>query len=257
MQISQKYSIFVNANNHKTMNSIPDIIIAVDGYSSTGKSTFAKMVASEFGFLYLDSGAMYRGVTLYALEEGIIGPDGAIDQPRLKEEIGLLNLHFRRTEGFTRLFLGDRCIEQEIRTLQVSSSVSPISAIPFVRNFVDSRLHAFSEGGRVIMDGRDIGTTVFPNAEVKIFMTAEESVRAQRRYDELVAKGQSASLEEVLANLKERDYIDSHRETSPLRQAPDAYVLDNTHMTLHEELVWMLGLLQGKFGILESPGLSC
>ena len=107
------------------------------------------------------------------------------------------------------------------------------------------------------MDGRDIGTTVFPNAEVKIFMTAEESVRAQRRYDELVAKGQSASLEEVLANLKERDYIDSHRETSPLRQAPDAYVLDNTHMTLHEELVWMLGLLQGKFGILESPGLSC
>ena len=239
------------------MNSIPDIIIAVDGYSSTGKSTFAKMVAAEYGFLYLDSGAMYRGVTLYALEEGVIGADGSIDEARLQREIGTLDLHFRRADGATRLFLGERCIESEIRTLQVSSYVSPVSAIPFVRNYVDDRLHAFSESGRVIMDGRDIGTTVFPAAEVKIFMTADEQVRAQRRYDELVAKGQSPSLEEVLANLKERDYIDSHRETSPLRRAEDAYVLDNTHMTLHEELVWILGLLQGRFGILDSPGLSC
>lgn len=239
------------------MNSIPDIIIAVDGYSSTGKSTFAKMVAAEFGFLYLDSGAMYRGVTLYAMEAGIIGADGAIDEARLQKEIGTLDLHFGRAEGVTRLYLGERCIESEIRTLQVSSYVSPVSAIPFVRNYVDDRLHAFSEGGRVIMDGRDIGTTVFPNAEVKIFMTADEQVRAQRRYDEMVAKGQNPSLEEVLANLKERDYIDSHRETSPLRRADDAYVLDNTHMTLHEELVWLLGLLQGRFTILESPGLSC
>ena len=239
------------------MNSIPDIIIAVDGYSSTGKSTFAKMVASEFGFLYLDSGALYRGVTFHCLEEGLIGEDGSIDEARLKASIDLLDLHFRRTEGFTRLFLGERCIESEIRTLEVSSYVSPVSAIPFVRQYVDRRLHTFSEGGRVIMDGRDIGTTVFPHAQVKIFMTADEQVRARRRYDELVAKGQTASLEEVLANLKERDYIDSHRETSPLRQALDAYVMDNTHMTLHEELVWMLGLLQGKFGILESPGLSC
>jgi len=239
------------------MNSIPDIIIAVDGYSSTGKSTFAKMVAAEYGFLYLDSGAMYRGVTLYALEAGIIGADGAIDEARLQKEIGTLDLHFGRADGVTRLFLGERCIESEIRTLQVSSYVSPVSAIPFVRNYVDDRLHAFSEGGRVIMDGRDIGTTVFPNAEVKIFMTADEKVRAQRRYDELVAKGQNPSLEEVMANLKERDYIDSHRETSPLRRAEDAYVLDNTHMTLHEELVWILGLLQGRFSILDSPGLSC
>ena len=239
------------------MNSIPDIIIAVDGYSSTGKSTFAKMVAAEYGFLYLDSGAMYRGVTLYAMEAGIIGADGAIDEARLQKEIGTLDLHFGRAEGVTRLYLGERCIESEIRTLQVSSYVSPVSAIPFVRNYVDDRLHAFSEGGRVIMDGRDIGTTVFPNAEVKIFMTADEQVRAQRRYAAMVAKGQNPSLEEVLANLKERDYIDSHRETSPLRRAEDAYVLDNTHMTLHEELVWLLGLLQGRFTILESPGLSC
>ena len=239
------------------MNSIPDIIIAVDGYSSTGKSTFAKMVAAEYGFLYLDSGAMYRGVTLYALEKGIIGAEGAIDEARLKKEIGSLDLHFGRADGVTRLFLGERCIETEIRTLQVSSFVSPVSAIPFVRNYVDDRLHAFAEGGRVIMDGRDIGTTVFPNAEVKIFMTADEQVRAQRRYDELVAKGQNPSLDEVLANLKERDYIDSHRETSPLRRAEDAYELDNIHMTLHEELVWILGLLQGRFNILDTPGLSC
>ena len=239
------------------MIRIPDIIIAVDGYSSTGKSTFAKMVAQEFGFLYLDSGAMYRGVTLYALEEGIIGADGTIDEARLKKDIGSLDLHFGRPDGVTRLFLGERCIENEIRTLQVSSYVSPISAIPFVRNYVDDRLHAFSEGGRVIMDGRDIGTTVFPNAEVKIFMTAEDHVRAQRRYDEMIAKGQNTTLEEVMANLRERDYIDSHREASPLRRADDAYELDNTHMTLHEELVWILGLLQGRFTLLESPGLSC
>lgn len=239
------------------MASIPDIIIAVDGFSSTGKSTFAKMVAGEFGFLYLDSGAMYRGVTLFAIENGLVGADGKIDEEALLPALEGLDLHFEREGGLTKLFCGERCIEAEIRTMEVSALVSPVSAIAFVRAWVDDRLHAFSKGGRVIMDGRDIGTTVFPNAEVKIFMVADDAVRAQRRYDELVAKGQDISLEQVLANLKERDYIDSHRETSPLRQAEDAYVMDNTHMTLHEELVWILGLLQGKFGILESPGLSC
>ena len=236
--------------------NIPDIIIAVDGYSSTGKSTFAKMVAREFAYLYLDSGALYRGVTLFAMEKGFIGADGTIDEPALEASIGQLELAFRQEDGATLLYSGPRCIEQEIRTLAVSSHVSPVSAIAFVRRWVDERLHAFSEGGRVIMDGRDIGTTVFPNAQVKIFMTADDEVRARRRYDELVAKGQNPSLEEVMANLRERDYIDSHRETSPLRRAEDAYILDNTHMTLHEELVWMLGLLQGKFGLLEGS-LSC
>ena len=225
---------------------IPDIIIAVDGCSSTGKSTFAKMVAGAFGFLYLDSGAMYRGVTLYAMESGIIGPDGKIDEASLKAVIDGLDLYFA-ADG---LHLGERCIEKEIRTLEVSSHVSPVSAIGFVRGFVDSKLHAFSEGGRVIMDGRDIGTTVFPNAELKIFMTASDNVRAQRRYDEMIAKGETPTFEEVLANLRERDYIDSHREVSPLTQAPDAFVLDNTEMTLHEELVWIQGLIQGRFGIL-------
>lgn len=238
------------------MSSIPDIIIAVDGFSSTGKSTFAKLIAKEFAFLYLDSGAMYRGVTLAGMEAGVIG-DGKIDEEGLRKIIGPLQLHFRREEGNTRLYLGERCIETEIRGWDVSQYVSPVSAIPWVRNWVDERLHAFSEGGRVIMDGRDIGTTVFPNAELKIFMTADPAVRARRRYDELVAKGETTTLEEVLANLQDRDYRDSHRPTSPLRQADDAYVLDNTHMTLHEEVVWMLGLLQGKFDLLDSPGLSC
>ncbi|MBR4734891.1 MAG: (d)CMP kinase [Bacteroidales bacterium] len=234
---------------------MPDITIAVDGYSSTGKSTFAKMVAKEFGFLYLDSGAMYRGVTLFAMEGGM-APGGKIDEPALQKTLPQLDLHFERDDDKTLLFSGSRCIEKEIRTLEVSALVSPVSAIPFVRAWVDERLHAFSEGGRVIMDGRDIGTTVFPNAEVKIFMTAEPATRAQRRYDELVAKGDNPSLEDVMKNLQERDYIDSHRETSPLRQAEDAFVLDNTHMTLHEELVWMLGLFQGRFGLLETPGIT-
>ena len=229
--------------------TVPDITIAIDGYSSTGKSTFAKLIASTFGFLYLDSGAMYRGVTLFAMENGMIR-DGAIDEPALEAVIGGLDLHFRRDGGATTLWLGDRCIESEIRTLAVSGYVSPVSAIPFVRSFVDGKLHSFSKGGRVVMDGRDIGTTVFPDAELKIFMVADDNVRAQRRFDEMVAKGQSPVFEDVLANLRERDHIDSHRKTSPLRQAEDAFVLDNSSMTLEEELIWIRGLIQGRFGIL-------
>ena len=236
--------------------NVPDIIIAVDGYSSTGKSTFAKMVAREFGFLYLDSGAMYRGVTLAGLEAGVIA-DGKIDEAALLPVMAPMNLHFRQEDGATKLYWDNRCIEKEIRGWEVSQYVSPVSAIPQVRNWVDDKLHAFAAGGRVIMDGRDIGTTVFPNAELKVFMTADPMVRAQRRHEELLAKGENTTLEEVLENLKDRDYRDSHRETSPLRQAEDAFVMDNTHMTLHEELVWALGVIQGKFGILEAPALSC
>ena len=230
---------------------IPDIIVAIDGCSSTGKSTFAKLAASRFEFLYLDSGAMYRGVTLVGMEKGIV-KDGQIDLPALQALIDAdLDLHFRHEEGKTLLYLGQRLIESEIRTLAVSGNVSPVSAVPFVRSFVDAKLHAFSEGGRVIMDGRDIGTTVFPNAELKIFMTAEPEIRAQRRYDELVAKGQQPTFEEVLKNLQERDYIDSHRETSPLTQPADAFVLDYSHMSLDEELVWLQGLIQGRFHLLQ------
>ena len=236
--------------------TIPDIIIAVDGYSSTGKSTFAKLVAREFGFLYLDSGAMYRGVTLAGIEAGVIA-DGHIDEAALLPVMEPMALHFRREEGATLLYWGERCIENEIRGWEVSQYVSPVSAIPQVRQWVDNRLHAFAAAGRVIMDGRDIGTTVFPDAQLKIFMTADALVRAQRRYEELLAKGEKTTLEEVQENLRDRDFRDSHRPTSPLRQAPDAFVLDNTHMTLHEELVWMLGILQGRFTLYESPGLSC
>ena len=226
---------------------LPDIIIAIDGYSSTGKSTLARLIAEHFGFLYLDSGALYRGVTLYALEKGFIGKDGAIDETALKAALPELGLDFK-AKG---TFIGDRCIEKEIRTLEVAGHVSPISAIPFVREYVDERLHAFGQRKRIVMDGRDIGTTVFPDAEVKIFMTASDEVRAQRRFDEMKAKGQDPKLEDVMKNLRERDYIDSHREVSPLSRAADAFVLDNSDMNLHEELVWFQGLAQGRFGILE------
>ena len=232
--------------------TLPDITIAVDGFSATGKSTFAKLVAKDFGFLYLDSGAMYRAVTLFAQENGMIDADANIDLAALKDALDKgLDIHFEHTGDGCKTFIGDRCVEKEIRTMAVSSQVSPVSAVPFVRNFVDDKLHAFSAAGRVIMDGRDIGTTVFPNAEVKIFVTARPEVRAQRRFDELVQKGENPVMEEVMKNLAERDYIDSHREVSPLSRAADAFVMDNSDMTLHEETVWMLGLLQGKFGILE------
>ncbi|MBQ2158826.1 MAG: (d)CMP kinase [Oscillospiraceae bacterium] len=231
---------------------MPDITIAVDGFSATGKSTFAKLVAKDFGFLYLDSGAMYRAVTLFAQENGMIDADANIDLEALKKALDKgLDIHFEHTEDGCKTFIGDRCVEKDIRTMAVSSQVSPVSAVGFVRNFVDDKLHAFSAAGRVIMDGRDIGTTVFPNAEVKIFMTARPEVRAQRRFDELVEKGENPVMEEVMKNLQERDYIDSHREVSPLSRAADAFVMDKSDMTLHEETVWMLGLLQGKFGILE------
>jgi len=230
---------------------VPDIIIAIDGYSSTGKSTFAKLIAKEFGFLYLDSGAMYRGVTLFAMENGLISEDSKIDEDGLKKGIESLDLHFEHIDGATKLYSGERCIESEIRTMEVSSHVSPIAVLAFVRAWVDERLHAFSKAGRVVMDGRDIGTTVFPNAELKIFMTADEKVRAQRRFDEMVAKGDTPDFDEVLKNLKERDYIDSHRETSPLRRAEDSFLLDNSDMNLHEEVVWVKALIMGKFGILE------
>ena len=224
---------------------VPDIIIAIDGYSSTGKSSFAKLMAKELGFLYLDSGALYRGVTLFAQEERLIDKDNVIN-PSLEAALAGVDLWFATDN---RTFIGERCIEKEIRTMEVSSQVSPIAAVPFVRRFVDAKLHELAKGGRVIMDGRDIGTTVFPNAEIKIFMTADPDVRAQRRFDELVMKGENPVLEEVKENLRQRDYIDSHRETSPLSRAADAFILDNSHMTISEEVAWVKGLIKGKFNL--------
>ena len=228
---------------------IPDITIAVDGFSSTGKSTFARLIATHFDFLYLDSGAMYRGVTLFAQEQGLIAPDNTVD-PALEAALEKLDLHFGQG---TVLFMGDRNIEKLIRTMEVSSQVSPIATVPYVRQYVDRRLHEFAASGRVVMDGRDIGTTVFPNAELKIFMTARPEVRAQRRFDEMVSKGQNPVFEEVLKNLQERDYIDSHREASPLRRAADSFELNNSEMGLTEEIAWVEGLIRGKFGLLDAP----
>ena len=225
--------------------TVPDIIIAIDGYSSTGKSSFAKLMAKELGFLYLDSGALYRGVTLFAQEEKFISPSNEIN-PALEAALQGLDLWFASDN---RTFIGERCIEKEIRTMEVSSQVSPIAAVPYVRRFVDAKLHELAGGGRVIMDGRDIGTTVFPNAEIKIFMTAAPEVRAQRRYDELVMKGENPVLEEVQENLRQRDYIDSHRETSPLSRASDAFILDNSNMTISEEVAWVKGIIKGKFNL--------
>ena len=223
---------------------IPDIIIAIDGYSSTGKSSFAKIIANEFSFLYLDSGALYRGVTLFAIEGGFIAEDNTIDVPGLAAAIENLDLHF----GPQGAYIGTRCIESEIRTLAVASKVSPIATVAQVRDFVDRKLREFGKAKRVVMDGRDIGTTVFPDAEMKIFMTADPLIRAQRRAAEMQAKGQEANLEDVLKNLQERDYIDSHREVSPLTQAEDAVVLDNSYMTMEEQVEWLKNIISERFG---------
>ena len=224
---------------------IPDIIIAIDGYSSTGKSSFAKIIANEFSFLYLDSGALYRGVTLFAIENGFITDDCTIDVPGLEKAMENLDLHFG--EGGT--YIGDRCIEKEIRSLAVAGKVSPIATVPEVRNFVDRKLREFGKNKRIVMDGRDIGTTVFPDAELKIFMTAEPMIRAERRAAEMRAKGQDVDINDVLKNLQERDYIDSHRKTSPLTQAADAIVLDNSHMTMEDQMVWIKEIIRERFGL--------
>lgn len=227
---------------------IPDIIIAIDGYSSTGKSTFAKLIASEFGFLYLDSGALYRGVTLYAMEHGIIKDDNSIDLGKLKSALTDLDIRFRSSDKGSLTCIGDRCVEKEIRTLAVSDKVSPIAAVPQVREYVDRKLREFGKKKRIVMDGRDIGTTVFPEAELKIFMTASPEVRAERRLKELLAKGENVSYEDVLHNLAERDRIDSSRETSPLAKADDALILDNSDMTLDDQIKWVKAVLADRFG---------
>ncbi|MGM9738531.1 MAG: (d)CMP kinase [Candidatus Cryptobacteroides sp.] len=230
------------------MMRVPDIIIAIDGYSSTGKSSFAKLIAKEFSFLYLDSGAMYRAVTLFAMRNGMISAEGVVDEERLNEALKSLDIHFGKGGDGWHTFIGEECVDQDIRTIEVSSNVSPVAVIPEVRRYVDRKLVEYGRAGRVVMDGRDIGTTVFPNADIKIFMVADDNVRAERRLKEMRASGQEADFAAVLANLKSRDYIDSHRETSPLRQAEDAVVLDNTDMTLEDQMEWIKALIKSRYG---------
>ena len=216
------------------------ITIAIDGFSSCGKSTMAKDLAKEIGYIYIDSGAMYRAVTLYSLQQGIFGADG-IDEVRLQQEMEQIHISFQlnATTGRPDTYLNGVNVEQQIRTMEVSSHVSPIAALPFVREAMVKQQQEMGKAKGIVMDGRDIGTTVFPDAELKIFVTASPEIRAQRRYDELKAKGEQANLQEILEDVKQRDYIDQHRETSPLRKADDALLLDNSQLTIAEQKEWL------------------
>lgn len=221
------------------------IIIAIDGYSSTGKSTFAKLIAARLGYIYIDTGALYRAVTLHAIRQGYIGKDNVIDEVRLRKSLEDVTINFSLGEGGkSETCVNGENVEKQIRTMKVSSKVSYIAAIPFVREFVDRLLREIGKNKGVVMDGRDIGTAVFPNAEIKIFMTADPKIRAQRRILEMKAKGEEADPEEVLKNIQERDYIDEHRPTAPLSKAPDAILLDNSHMTIDEQLDWFFKLIK-------------
>ena len=216
------------------------ITIAIDGFSSCGKSTMAKDLAREIGYIYIDSGAMYRAVTLYSIENGIFKGD-TINTEELKKRMNDIHISFRidPETGRPNTYLNGVNVENKIRTMEVSSKVSPISTLDFVRSAMVQQQQAMGNEKGIVMDGRDIGTTVFPNAELKIFVTATPEIRAQRRYDELKAKGQEASFDEILENVKQRDYIDQHREVSPLRKADDALLLDNTELTTYAFVLWL------------------
>lgn len=211
------------------------ITIAIDGYSSSGKSTMAKHLASEIGYRYIDSGAMYRAVTLFAMRHNMIDSNGAIDTEALINALPTIRIDFRPTDGGQITLLNDEDVEKEIRSLAVSSHVSEIAAIPAVRHALVAMQQAFGREGGIVMDGRDIGTTVFPNAELKIFVNASAETRAQRRLAEMLEKGANVSFEEVLANVVHRDHIDETREESPLRKADDALLLDNSTMSPEEQ----------------------
>lgn len=225
------------------------IIIAIDGHSSCGKSTMAKQLAKEIGYVYVDTGAMYRAVTLYAMRNGMFTEDG-VKEAELQDAINEGNIKigfvFNPQTGKADTYLNSENVEEEIRTMEVSKRVSIIAALPFVRALLTEQQKAMGKEKGIVMDGRDIGTAVFPEAELKVFVTASAEVRAQRRYDELLGKAKTQEerdaliYEEILENVKERDYIDSHREVSPLRQAEDAVVLDNSYMTREEQSAWLL-----------------
>ena len=216
------------------------IIIAIDGHSSCGKSTMAKDLAREIGYIYIDSGAMYRAVTLYCLENGLFTSEGILTE-ELKKAMPNIRISFQLNAETQRpdTYLNGEYVEDRIRTMEVSSHVSPVAALDFVREALVKQQQEMGKNKVIVMDGRDIGTAVFPEAELKIFVTASAEIRAQRRYDELKAKGQEASFEEILANVKERDHIDMTREVSPLRQAEDAIPLDNSHLTIEQQKEWL------------------
>lgn len=219
------------------------IIIAIDGYSSSGKSTMARELAKRIGYIYVDSGAMYRAVTLYAIENGMV-KDGDIDTEALIKALPGINISFTPTgpDGIQHTLLNGRDVESEIRDMQVSSLVSPVAVIPEVRERLVAMQQEFGVNKGIVMDGRDIGTTVFPDAEMKVFVEASPEERARRRLKEMEQKGEKVTYEEVLANIKERDYIDTTRAVSPLRKASDAHVLDNDNMTPAQQMEWLMNL---------------
>ena len=223
------------------------ITIAIDGHSSTGKSTVAKNLSKVLGYTYIDSGAMYRVVTLYCMKNNLIQGD-SIDEERLRQMLDSINIHFTFDEANQQYltWLNNELVENEIREIEVSDNVSIVSKIGFVREKLVQLQQEMGKDGGIVMDGRDIGTVVFPDAELKIFMTASADVRAKRRYDELVAKGSSVSLKEIKDNIEKRDYIDQNREIAPLRQAEDAYLLDNSNITREEQLNKLLELVNTK-----------
>lgn len=218
------------------------IVIAIDGFSSCGKSTMAKDLAREVGYIYVDTGAMYRAVTLFAMRNDVFDAEGNIDETRLKALLPDVKLTFQLNNEtkLPEVCLNGENVERYIRTLEVSQHVSPIAALPFVREKLVEQQQAMGNEKGIVMDGRDIGTVVFPNAELKIFVTASAEIRAQRRFKELETKGMPADFDEILQNVEQRDYIDTHRKTSPLRQADDALVLDNSHLTIAEQKVWLM-----------------
>ncbi len=221
------------------------IIIAIDGYSSTGKSTTAKAVAKALGYVYIDTGAMYRGVTYLALEKGLVSTQGVEIKPLMKAlRHSKFNFVYNPALGFSELYLDGKNIEDNIRSIDVANWVSEIAKQPEVRTFLVNLQRRMGEEKGVVMDGRDIGTVVFPEAELKIFMTASEEVRAQRRFKELQTKGEKVSFEEVLANIKHRDHVDTTRKESPLRKADDAITIDNTHLTIEEQVDKILSILK-------------
>ena len=217
------------------------ITIAIDGFSSCGKSTMAKDLAKEIGYIYVDTGAMYRSVTLYALRHNLFNADGTIRERELQEQMKDINISFQlnKTTGRPDTYLNGENVENDIRTMEVSSHVSPIATLAFVREALVAQQQRMGAEKGIVMDGRDIGTVVFPKAELKIFVTASAEVRAQRRHDELKAKGMDADYADILKNVEERDYIDSHRATSPLRKADDAIELDNSNLTIAEQKKWL------------------
>ena len=217
------------------------ITIAIDGFSSCGKSTMAKDLAREIGYIYIDSGAMYRAVTLYCLENGFFTNDG-IDTAQLEAAMPNIRISFQLNPETQRpmTFLNGVNVEERIRTMEVSSRVSIIAAIDFVREYLVTQQQEMGRAKGIVMDGRDIGTTVFPDAELKIFVTASAEIRAERRYKELQEKGEEANFDEILANVKERDHIDQTRAVSPLRRAEDALLLDNSQLTIAEQKAWLI-----------------